>query len=270
MRLGISTTFQPTKTIKRLLEGNLIDFVELGFGSEKASREMVGDLPRSAIRALHGIPFQDEDTSDFMFNPCYRPLKASEVLGEMVEKASRIGLEYEFYGVHAGLLGEIVGPDDFTVTDNIGAKEGIDNLATFRRNIPQSGKIIMDGIYGWDPSSRAIGMTQEELESMGELLPLLVDISHVAINFERYGDLSLDSLCVGELPIAEVHLSFLDFTTQPPWDHRGFSPTAINLRIMSKLKEILEVFPKVPVVLEIVGDENTIEDALVVVNKDAG
>lgn len=269
MRLGISTTFQPTNAIRKLLEGNLIDFVELGFGSERASREVVRALPRSAIRTLHGIPFQDEDTSDFMFNPCYKPLEAAEVLEEMVEKASQIGLDYEFYGVHAGLLGDIVGPDDFTVTDNIGAKEGIDNLATFSRNMPQSGKIIMEGIYGWDLSSRAIGMTQEELESMGELLPLLVDLGHVAINFERYGDLSLDGLRVGELPISEVHLSFLDFTTQPPWDHRGFSPTAVNLRIMSKLKEILEVHPEVPVVLEIIGDENTIEDTLVVVNKGA-
>jgi len=257
------------KVIERLLGEGLVDFVELGFGSEKGSKEIVRALPRSAIRTLHGIPFQDDDTNDFMFNPCYSPLEASEVLDEMVRKASRIGLDYEFYGVHAGLLGAIVGPDDFTVTDNIEVQRGIENLATFKRNLPQSGKIIMEGIYGWDLSSRAIGMTQEELESMGEVLPLLVDLGHVAINFERYGDLSLDGLRVGNLPIAEVHLSFLDFTTQPPWDHHGFSPTAINLRIMSKLKEILDVFPEVPVVLEIVGDENTIEDALVVAHKHA-
>jgi len=270
MRLGISTTFQPMRAILRLLDEGLIDFVELGFGSEKGSREIVRALPHSAIRTLHGIPFQDEDTNDFMFNPCYRPLEASEVLEDMIEKASQIGLDYELYGVHAGLLGDIVGPDDFTVTDNIGAKEGIDNLTKFRRNLPQSGKIIMEGIYGWDLSSRAIGMTQEELESMGEVFPLLVDLGHVAINFERYGDLSLDGLRVAELPVAEVHLSFLDLTTQPPWDHHGFSPTAINLRMISKLKEILDVYPEVPVVLEIVGDENMIEDALVIVNKDVG
>jgi len=267
LRLGISTTFQPVKAIRRLLEEGLIDFVELGFGSERSSREIVGALPRSSIRTLHGIPFQDEKTNDFMFNPCYSPLEASEVLEEMVGKASLIGLDYELYGVHAGLLGAIVGPDDFTVTDNIEAKRGIENLAKFKRSLPQSGKIIMEGIYGWDLSSRAIGMTQEELESMGELLPLLVDLGHVAINFERYGDLTLDGLRIGELPIAEVHLSFLDFTTQPPWDHHGFSTTPINLRIMSKLKDILDVFPEVPVVLEIIGDENIIEDALVVTKR---
>jgi len=37
--------------------------------------------------------------------------------------------------------------------------------------------------------------------------------------------------------------------------------------IMSKLKEILDAYPDVPVVLEIVGDINTIEDALAAVKK---
>lgn len=270
LRLGISTTFQPISSLVRLMQKGLIDFVELGIGSDKSSKELINALPHSAIKTLHGLPFRDESTSCFMFNPCYQPLSASEVLDEMMIRASQLDLDYEFYGVHAGLLGEIVGPDDFTVTKSIGVQKGFDNLAIFKRNIRESGKIILESIYGWNSSSRAIGMKQEELEVLGDLLPLLIDLGHVAINFELYGNLSLDRLRIENLPIAEVHVSFLDVSNPPPWDHRGFSPTGTNIRILSKLKEILDNFPHTPVVLEIVGHGKTIEDALEVVNKNIG
>lgn len=245
----------------------LIDFFELGIGSEKRAREILRVLPRTTIRTLHGIPFQNESTSNFMFNPCYQPLESSEVLDAMVTRATQLGIAYELYGVHAGLLGAIVGPADFTISKSIEVQRGFDNLSIFKRNIPESNKIILESIYGWNRSSRAIGMTQEELEGLGELLPLLIDLGHAAINFELYGGLSLDGLLIGDLPIAEVHVSFLDLSIQPPWDHRGFTPTGTNMRILSKLREIIDKFPETPVVLEIVGDESAIEHALAVINE---
>jgi hypothetical protein len=269
LRIGISTTSQPIITLQRLVRKGLVDFLELGIGSVSRAREIVGAFPRSTIRTLHGIPFQDESTSGFMFNPCYRPLEASEVLEAMMARANQLGLTYEFYGVHAGLLGSISGPDDFTVSDNIEAQKGFHNLSVFRGRIPESGHTILESIYGWNRSSRAIGMTQEELEGMGQLLPLLIDLGHTAINFEIYGGLTLDGLRIADLPIAEVHVSFLDLSIPPPWDHRAFTPTGTNRRILSKLREIIGNFPEVPVVLEIAGDEKDIEHAIATIAESA-
>jgi hypothetical protein len=252
-------------TLQRLVRQGLVDFLELGIGSVNRAQEIVRAFPRPIIGTLHGIPFQDESTGGFMFNPCYRPLEASQVLEAMMARAKQLGLTYELYGVHAGLLGSIRGPDDFTVSDHIEARKGLHNLSIFRGRLPDCSKIILEGIYGWNGSSRAIGMTQEELEEMGRLLPLLIDLGHTAINFEIYGGHHLDGLRLADLPIAEVHVSFLDLSIPPPWDHRAFTPTGTNRRILSKLREIVGNFPEVPVVLEIAGDEDAIEHAIAII-----
>jgi hypothetical protein len=262
LRLGISTAHQSIEALKRLLEREVVEFIELGTGESEKSEEAIRNLGRRSIEFLHGLPFMDFSTRDFMFNPCYKPLEAAMVLDRMVAKASQLGLEYRFYGVHAGLLGSIAGPESFTIRDSIEASKGIENLAIFRNNIKEASKVILENIYGWDRSARAIGMTQEEMEKMGKHFHLLLDIGHAAINFEMYEGLSLDELRVDNLPVEEVHLSFLNKSGPPPWDHRGFSETEENLRIVSKLKEVVELFPDIPVVLEIGDGERVVEETV--------
>ena len=84
-----------------------------------------------------------------------------------------------------------------------------------------------------------------------------------------YGGLALDGLRIADLPIAEVHVSFLDLSIPPPWDHRAFTPTGVNRRILSKLREIAGDFPEVPVVLEIAGDESALEHAIAIIAENA-
>jgi hypothetical protein len=270
LRLGISTASQPVDVVQDLLQRGLIDFVELGIGSAEKAEEVIGAVRRSAIETLHGMPFLSDADKGYMFNPCYRPLEAADVLERTVKRASRLGLKYRLFGVHAGLLGEIAGPDDFTLKDHIGVEEGFDNLEAFRDRVRELKGITLEVIYGWDEPSRAIGMTQGEIERIGGLFPLLIDIGHIAINFELFGGGSLDAFRTDGLSVAEVHISFLDLSASPPWDHRGFARSDTNLRILSKLDEFLDTSPRTPVVLEIAGDPRAIEDTLGIVRSRVG
>ncbi|MGQ9513438.1 MAG: hypothetical protein ACUVTL_00015 [Thermoproteota archaeon] len=115
---------------------------------------------------------------DFMFNPCYKPLEAAEIFERIVARASR--LEYRFYGVNTMRLTEL---DRITSSSKIKGRKW---KIFYRSRIQRSAKVIVEDIYGLDDYSRAIGMTQEEIEDIGKCFPLLLDIEHAAINFEMY------------------------------------------------------------------------------------
>jgi len=185
-----------------------------------------------------------------MFNPSVDPVGSARVADKTTMEAMDLGLTHRVYGVHGGLLGPIRGPDDFTVSGRVTLEEAFENLEVFRRSLRFPAKVAVENIYGWDGDSPALGMTQGELERMDDVLPLVLDLGHAATNLIRYLGRSLDELRTDRLSVAEVHVSFVDFGSGVPWDHRRFRRSEVNMAIVEKLREVLDVHPAVPVVLE--------------------
>jgi len=138
--------------------------------------------------------------------------------------------------------------------------EAFSNLEVFRRSLRFPAKVAVENIYGWDADSPALGMTQGELERMDDVLPLVLDLGHAATNLVHYLGRSLDELRVDRLSVAEVHVSFVDFGSGVPWDHRRFRRSEVNVAVVEKLREVLDVHPGVPVVLEAQEPLNAIQE----------
>lgn len=250
MRWGISSSGHSAEDLLSLVEEGTVDFVELGIGTREKALALIEALGTRRIETLHQLPFLDDKTRRFMFNPCTDPVGSASVADRTTMEAMDLGLTHRVYGVHGGLLGRIRGPHDFTVSDVVTVEEALANLKAFRRSLRFPAKIAVENIYGWDADSPALGMTQGELESMDDVLPLLLDLGHTATNLIHYLGRSLDELRVDRLSVAEVHVSFVDFASSVPWDHRRFRRTEPNLAIVKKLREALDAHPGVPVVLE--------------------
>jgi len=251
LKIGISTTNHSFPDLQKLKEKHEVDFLELGISTITQAKRMLDQLGRPTFRTIHCLPFLKNSERNFMLNPCKRPIEAAKMVKRMMHRAKAVGINYQLYSVHAGLLGEIPGPKEFKVTDRIGIEEGIENLKAFRKKVAATEKIIVENIYGWNEGSPAMGMTDNELKEINKIFPLLLDIGHAAVNYELFLKRKLDELDTDDMDIREVHISFLKFGGPPPWDHSGYLKNKVNQRIIRKLEETLETRPQVPVVLEI-------------------
>ena len=256
MRLGVSTTGHSLKILRKLKEWRIPDFFELGICSSDRAERIIAEL-RGEIATIHGLPFLGRGEEDLMFNPCADPASAAEVTNQMAEGAVKRGLNYEVYGVHAGLLGDLLTVGVFKVLNRISYEEGLKNVKTFKRFL-KADRIILENIYGWDEDSPAMGMTPTELADISSVMPLLLDLGHAAVNMEHYRRLSVDELNPENLDIREIHISFVKFDGPPPWDHQEYVKTPVNDRILSKLVELTASKPDLPVVIEIKGGLETI------------
>jgi len=251
LKLGISTTKHSLLDLQKLNKKHEVDFLELGISAMTDAKKMLNQLGRLPFRTIHCLPFLKNSERNFMLNPCKRPIEAAKMATRMMHRAKAIGMNYQLYSVHAGLLGEIPGPKEFKVTDRIGVEEGIENLKIFRKKLTAIEKIIIENIYGWNEESPALGMTDNELKEINKIFPLLLDLGHAAVNYELFLKRKLDELDIDNLDIKEIHISFLKPGGQPPWDHSGYLKNKVNQRIIRKLEETLETRPLIPVVLEI-------------------
>ena len=268
LRLGVSTTGHSLRILRRLRDEGLTDFFELGI-SDTARAERITAALKDRIATIHALPFMEGEMEGFMFNPCVDPVGAAATANRMAEKALEHGLDYEVYGVHAGLLGVTAAPGVFKVSDRISVGEGLENLRTFKGLLKFDG-VILENIYGWDEPSPAIGMTYKELTEMSSIMPLLLDLGHAAVNLEYYRGLSLKALRLEGLEVREVHVSFVDFHGPPPWDHMEYSKTETNDDILSKLAELVGQNPDLPVVLEIKGGLEAIRGHLKLIRRRVG
>lgn len=262
MRWGISSSGHSVQDLLGLVEEGDVDFVELGIGPREKAVALIESLGKRRIETIHQLPFQDASTSRFMFNICTDPVESARVADETTMEAMDLGLTHRVYGVHGGLLGGIRGPYDFTVSNRVTLEKALKNLEVFRRSLRFPGRVAVENIYGWDADSPALGMTQGELERMDDALPLLLDLGHAATNLIHYLGRSLAELQVDRLSVAEVHVSFVDFGSGVPWDHRSFRRSEVNMGIVEKLKEVLDVYPAVPIVLEAQEPLDAIRDTL--------
>jgi len=251
LKLGISTTGHTLPDLQKLSGEHQVDFFELGISSIENAKRTIDQLGKSAFETIHCLPFLKKPELNFMLNPCRRPIEAAEMAAKMMNRAETLGINYQIYSIHAGLLGEIPGPREFKVTDRIPAEEGIENLKAFQRKLVDAEKIIIENIYGWNEESPALGMTDNELKEINKIFPLLLDIGHAAVNSELFLKRKLDELNTDDLDIREIHISFLKPRGPPPWDHSGYLENRVNQRIIGKLKETLDTKPRIPVVLEI-------------------
>ena len=251
MKLGISTTGHTLPDLQKLSDAGGVDFFELGISNIENARHTIDQLGKEVFQTIHCLPFLKKSELNFMLNPCRRPVEAAEMAAKMMSRAETLGINYQLYSIHAGLLGEIPGPREFKVTDRIGVEEGIENLKIFRKKLANTERIIVENIYGWNEASPALGMTDNELKEINEIFPLLLDLGHAAVNYELFLKRKLDGLKIDNLSIKEVHISFLKPGGPPPWDHRGYVGNKVNQGIIRKLKETLETRPRIPVVLEI-------------------
>jgi len=251
LRLGISTTKHSLLDLQKLSEKDEVDFLELGISSITDAERMLDQLGRSTFRTIHCLPFLENSERNFMLNPCNRPIEAASMVTRMMRRAKALGMNYQLYSVHAGLLGKIAGPKEFKVADRIGVEEGIENLKIFRKKLANTEKIVVENIYGWNKESPALGMTDDELKEIAKIFPLLLDLGHAAVNYELFFKRKLDELNTDDLDIREIHISFLKPRGPPPWDHSGYLESKVNQRIIGKLKETIDTRPGIPVVLEI-------------------
>jgi len=262
LRWGISSSGHSVEDLLSLVEGGGVDFVELGIGRREEAVALIEALGRRRIETIHQLPFQDDSTRRFMFNPSTDPVGSARAADKTTMEAMDLGLTHRVYGVHGGLLGRIRGPDDFTVSDSVTLEEAFSNLEVFRRSLRFPAKVAVENIYGWDGDSPALGMTQGELERMDDALPLLLDLGHAATNLIHYLGRSLDELRVDRLSVAEVHVSFVDFGSGVPWDHHRFRESQANRAIIEKLREVLDVHEAVPVVLEAQEPLDAVQETL--------
>jgi len=262
LRWGISSSGHSAEDLLGLVEGSGVDFVELGIGRRERAVALIEALGRRRIETLHQLPFQDDSTRRFVFNPSTDPVGSARVADKTTMEAMDLGLTHRVYGVHGGLLGRIRGPDDFTVSDRVTLEEAFRNLEVFRRSLRFPAKVAVENIYGWDGDSPGLGMTQGELERMDDVLPLVLDLGHAATNLVHYLGRSLEELRVDRLNVVEVHVSFVDFGSGVPWDHRRYRTTDANSAIVQKLKEVLDIHPHVPVVLEAQEPLDAIQETL--------
>lgn len=251
MKLGISTTGHSLPDLKKLSDEDKVDFFELGISSIENAKRTIDQLGKPAFETIHCLPFLKKTELNFMMNPCRRPIEAAEMATKMMSRAETLGINYQLYSIHAGLLGEIPGPREFKVTDRITAEEGIENLKAFHRKLADSEKIIIENIYGWNKESPALGMKDNELKEINKIFPLLLDLGHAAVNYELFLKRKLDEIKIDDLDIREIHMSFLKPGGSPPWDHSGYLENRVNQRVIGKLKETLDTRPGIPVVLEI-------------------
>jgi len=251
LKLGISTTGHTLPDIEELNNEHQVDFLELGISTIENAKQIIDQLGKSAFRTIHCLPFLKKPELNFMMNPCRRPVEAAEIAAKMISRAEALGINYQLYSIHAGLLGEIPGPREFKVKDRITIEEGIENLKAFQRKLADAEKTIIENIYGWNKESPAMGMTDNELKEINKIFPLLLDLGHAAVNCEIFLKRKLDELNVDDLDIREIHISFLKPRGPPPWDHSGYLENRVNQRIIGKLKETLDTRPGIPVVLEI-------------------
>ena len=260
LKLGMSTTGHTLLDLEKLNEEQQLDFFELGISNIEDSQRIIDQLGTSAFQTIHCLPFLKNAELNFMLNPCRRPVEAAEMAAKMMSRAESLGINYQLYSIHAGLLGEIPGPREFKVTDRITAEEGIENLRAFQRKIAGAEKIIIENIYGWNEESPAMGMTDNELEEINKIFPLLLDLGHAAVNCELFLKRKLDELKLDNLDIREIHISFLKPGGPPPWDHSGYLENEVNQRIIRKLEETLETRLRIPVVLEISAPYETVTE----------
>jgi len=251
LKLGISTTAHTLSDLERLGDERQVDFFELGISSLENARQTIVHLDKSALQTIHCLPFLRKREMDFMLNPCRRPIEAAEMVNRMMRRAETLGVNYQLYGIHAGLLGEISKPREFKVTDRITVERAIENLRTFQKRLAEVEKIIVENIYGWNEESPAMGMTDNELEEVNKIFPLLLDLGHAAVNCELFLKKRLDELDIDSLDIREIHISFLKPGGPPPWDHSSYLENKVNQRIIRKLEETLETRTQILVVLEI-------------------
>jgi len=251
LELGISTTGHSLPDIEKLKNECKVEFFELGISTIENAKQIIGQLGKPAFRTIHCLPFLKRSELNFMMNPCRRPVEAAEIAAKMMSRAKALGVKYQLYSIHAGLLGEILGPREFKVKDRITFEEGIENLKAFKHRLIDGEKVIIENIYGWNEESPAMGMTDNELKEINKIFPLLLDLGHAAVNYELFLKRKLDELNADELDIREIHISFLKPRGSPPWDHSGYLENKVNQGIIRKLKETLDKRPRIPVVLEI-------------------
>jgi len=251
LKLGISTTGHSLLDLQKLSDEDQVDFFELGISNIENAKRTIDQLGKSAFETVHCLPFLTEPELNYMMNPCRRPIEAAEMATKMISRAETLGINYQLYSIHAGLLGEIAGPREFKVTDRITVEQGIENLKAFKRRLAGAEKIVIENIYGWNEESPAMGMTDNELKEINKIFPLLLDLGHAAVNCELFLKRKLGDLNTDDLDIREIHISFLRPGGSPPWDHSGYLKNKVNQRIIKKLEETLETRPRIPVVLEI-------------------
>lgn len=255
MRFAVSTTTHRPEDLIRLRDGGICKLFELGIASEKTAHRLLSLLGRDSFISMHCLPFMRRGDEHYVFNPAYDPIEAAQKVDLMMTRARAAKFDYQYYGVHLGLLGKL---DDFeqpVVKKLISFEEGVENVKLFRQLVHNDSKILFENTIHIQKERVALGVDQSELETLSKVTPLLLDLGHAAINYETLGrDVrALDLTC---LDVRLCHISFIG-DDAPLCDHKPYRPGRINHGMLSVLKRLLEGQPDLPVVFEIHRDETS-------------
>lgn len=254
--LLISTTKHSVQELKEVED--YVDGFELGIGLEEKNRIICGEFGERIV-TIHNLPAMRTDyDKNFMMNPTVDPRGTALMVKETVERVNRFLPDWRLYGFHGGLRGKIKGPNDFVIEGRkLSTKESVENiskLSQILKNENLLSQVALENIYGADIESPAIGMNENELREIAKHIDILLDLGHMAINC-AYQNIELMQMRFNNLPIREIHLSFLrpeikEFSANfldrnlMYWDHYSYSETEVNRQILKaaeKLKKRAEI-----------------------------
>lgn len=223
-----------------------VDCFELGIGLEEKNRIICGEFGER-IFTIHNLPAMRTDyDKNFMMNPAVNPKDAAQMIKKMVERVNRFLPSWELYGFHGGLRGNIKGPNEFVIKGRKLSFEktvkNISKLSSLLRKENLLSRVALENIYGADIESPAIGMNEAELSEIAKHIGILLDLGHMAVNC-AYKNIKLEQMSFNNLPIKEIHLSFLrpeikEFSAKyldrhlMYWDHYPYSETEVNRQIL--------------------------------------
>jgi hypothetical protein len=254
--LLISTTKHSVKELKEVED--YIDGFELGIGLEEKNRMVCEEFGERVI-TIHNLPAMRTDyDKNFMMNPAVNPRGTALMVKKTVERVNRFLPDWRLYGFHAGLRGKIKSPNDFVIKGRkLSIKESFENISKLSQILKKENLlslVALENIYGAEMDSPAIGMNETELSEIAKHIGVLLDLGHMAVNC-AYQNVKLDQMSFNNLPIKEIHISFLrpeikEFSASyldrnlMYWDHYPYSETEVNRQILEaaeKLKKRTEI-----------------------------
>ncbi len=270
--LLISTAKHSVQELKQI-EG-YVDGFELGIGLEEKNRAMCEEFGEK-IFTIHNLPAMRTDyDKNFMMNPAVNPQDSARMVKKMIERVNSFLPHWKLYGVHGGLRGKIKGPNDFVIRGRtLSIQECIRNISRFSSILKKENhlsQVALENIYGADAKSPAIGMNETELNEIAKHIEILLDLGHMAVNC-AYQNTNLNQMNFNNLPLKEVHLSFLrpEIKKYTPkyldknlmyWDHYPYTETEVNqqiLEVAQKMKKRTEI-----ITIELTGTPEEIKSSL--------
>ena len=248
--LLISTAKHNIQELKQIEE--YVDGYELGIGLEEKNRTICEELGEK-IYTIHNLPaIRTDHDKNFMMNPAVNPRGSARMVKKMIERVNSFLPDWKLYGIHGGLRGKIKGPNDFVIKgQKLSIQKCIKNISIFSRILKKENilsQVALENIYGADAESPAIGMNETELDEIAKHIDILLDLGHMAVNC-AYQNINLDQINFDNLPLKEIHLSFLRPEIKKYsvnyldknlmyWDHYPYSETEVNQQILKAAKKM--------------------------------